>query len=250
MMTNLKKYILIVIVLLLAIPSFGQRNVRKLEKQGNKAYKGQKYNQAISSYEKALKINPSSKVGNYNLSNGYYKQGQWDKSIELMNKYLKLENEDPKKMAAAWHNLGNALLHKKDLEQAIEAYKNSLRFNPDDNETRYNLAVAKKMKQNQDKDKDKNSGGGQQNQQNKDNKDNKDKDKNKDNKQQNQDNNQQNKDQKPQEKQPQQMSSENAKQILQAIQQDEKATQQRVQEMKAKEREEKAQDNRRNNKDW
>jgi len=242
----LKKYILIIFAMLLAIPSFGQRNVRKLEKQGNKAYKAHKYNQAITSYEKALKINSASKVGNYNLSNAYYKQGQWDKAIMQTNKYLKLETEDPKKMAAAWHNLGNSLLQKKDLEQAIDAYKNSLYLNPEDEETRYNLAVAKKLKQ--DKDKDKNSGAGQQNQQKQDNKENKDK--NKDTKQQNQDKNQQNQDQKLQENQPQQMSSENAKQILQAIQQDEKATQQRVQQMKAKEREEKSQDNRRNNKDW
>jgi Tetratricopeptide repeat. len=56
------------------------------------------------------------------------------------------------KMSAAWHNIGNSLLQKKELEKSMEAYKMALRMNPEDEETRYNLAVVQKMIQDQQQD--------------------------------------------------------------------------------------------------
>ena len=119
--------------------------------------------------------------------------------------------------------------------QSIEEYKNALRRNPKDDETRYNLRLAQLLLKKQ-----------QQEQQNQDKNDDKDQqDKNKDQQkdqkqdQQEQNNNQNNQDKnkdqqeqnKPQQQQPQQsqMSKENAQQILDAIQQDERDTQEKVQ---------------------
>ena len=218
------------------VTASAQKQVRKNLRKGNKAYKEQKFSDASEFYQQAIEGNAKSMEANFNLGNVLYKQKQWDRSVEQMNHYLMLEKEDPGKMAAAWHNIGNALLQKKDLDKAIEAYKNALRFNPNDDETRYNLAVAKKIKEDQDKD-------GSNNQQQQDQQDQKQQDqKQQDQKQQDQkaeDNNA-----------PEQMSQSTARQMLQAIEQDEKETQENVQQKKAQERQQKMQENRRQNKDW
>jgi cytochrome c-type biogenesis protein CcmH/NrfG len=54
---------------------------------------------------------------------------------------LKIQNTTAKHRA--FHNLGNVLWMKR-ITQAVEAYKNALRNDPSDEETRYNYALAKK----------------------------------------------------------------------------------------------------------
>ena len=163
-----------------------------------------------------------------------YKQQKWNDS---RNEYRKIvqASSDSLRAAHAWHNLGNISFQEKNYAQSIEEYKNALRRNPKDDETRYNLRLAQLLLKKQ-----------QQEQQNQDKNDDKDQqDKNKDQQkdqkqdQQEQNNNQNNQDKnkdqqeqnKPQQQQPQQsqMSKENAQQILDAIQQDERDTQEKVQ---------------------
>ena len=82
-----------------------------------------------------------------------------EKAKEAMEQYdsaSRLE-KDKKKLAQIYHNMGVILQSSKQLPQCIEAYKQSLRNNPKDNETRYNLALAQKQLKDQ-----------QQNQQNQD----------------------------------------------------------------------------------
>ena len=139
--------------------------------------------------------------------------------MESYQQYLALEKENPKKMSAAWHNIGNSLLQKKELEKSMEAYKMALRMNPEDEETRYNLAVVQKMIQDQQQDQQQE----QQQQQNQD-------------QQQQEPQNNQDQPKKPEEQQePEQMSRDNARQLLQAIEQDEKETQEKVNKIKAEE---------------
>lgn len=243
MKLRITKYGLIALLLLISFSLSAQKEVRQNVRKGNKAYNEQKYSEAVRFYQQAIKINPQSKEANFNLSNALYRQNEWDKSIEQMNHYLMIEKEDPIKMASAWHNIGNALLHKKEVEKAIEAYKNALRINPDDEETRYNLAVAQKILKDQQDTRDNQDQNNQQQQQQQ--------------QQQNQDQQQQQqppqdkKEKRPEEQNaPEQMSRDNARQLLQAIEQDEKETQEKVQQIKAQEREKQAQENRRQNKDW
>lgn len=219
---------------------------RKETKRGNKAYKSEKYAQAAIDYQAAIEKNPNSNIANYNFGNTLYKQKKWDESIKQQQHYLILEKKDPEKIAAAWHNIGNSFLQKKDVQKAMEAYKMALRLNPNDDEARYNLAVTQKIIQdNQQNQNDKNKEKKEQ-----------DKEKNKDkeqqqNQQDKQDQQDKNKEKKPEQQQePEQMSRENAKQILQAIEQDEKETQERVKQIKAQERKQQAADNRRQDKDW
>ena len=231
------KLIILLISLLSVFSLSAQKAVRKNIKRGNKSYNEQKYEQAAKSYKDAIEINPNALEPNYNLGNTLYKQKAWDESIEQQNHYLLLEKEDPEHIASSWHNIGNALLHKKDLQKSMEAYKMALRVNPNDDETRYNLAVVQKMINDEEEEQD-------QDQQQDQNKDQNEGD-------QPQPPEQQDKQKKPEEQsEPEQMSRENARQILQAIEQDEKETQKRLNEMKAEERKKEAQENRQQNKDW
>ena len=145
MKLRITKYSLISLLLMVSFSLSAQKEVRQNIRKGNKAYNEQKYSEAVRFYQQAIKENSQSKEANFNLGIAFYKQKEWDKSIEQMNRYLMIEREDPVGMSAAWHNIGNAFLQKKEVEKAIEAYKNALRLNPDDEETRYNLAVAQKM---------------------------------------------------------------------------------------------------------
>jgi Ca-activated chloride channel homolog len=249
----MKKFLIVMCALLFSVASFAQKAERENIRKGNKEYRQQKYSTAEQRYKSAIKVNPGSKEAIYNLANTSYKQGRWDEALKGYEKYVSLEKQNPLNLGMAFHNMGNVYLHKhpaKDdkenyLEKAIDSYKQSLRINPNDDETRYNLAVAQKLRQDQGK--------GGNNDKNKDKNKDKDKDKNKQdqNKDQNKDQDkkdQQNKDNK-QDKQ-EQMSQSNAEQLLKAIQQDEKQTQDRIKQMKAAERKQKNDDNRRNNKDW
>ena len=240
----MKKGIIFIILLLTAFGLQAQtKQARDSVKVGNKAFAEQRYGTAESSYQAAIELDPSSKEAVFNLANTYYKQNKLNNALEEYKRYLTIETEKTENMSAAFHNIGNVMLKNKDLQNAMEAYKNALRLNPLDDQTRYNLAVVKKMIQDQ-KDKEKQD----QNKDKKDQEDKKDQDK-KD--QQNPENNQDDKkNKKPEKKENEQMSQDNARQMLQAIEQDEKETQERVKKMKAEERRRQNASNKRQNKDW
>lgn len=238
---NIKYILFFCVMLLIPISLSAQKEVRQNLRKGNKEYKQQKFSDAAKFYNDALTENPSSKEATFNLSNTLYKQKEWDMSIEEMNHFMMLEQEDPMKVSAAWHNIGNAMLQKKDLQKSMEAYKMALRLNPQDDETRYNLAVVQKMIQDEEQDDQPDQGEGEQEQEQEQQQD-----------QQNQsEQNPQNQEQRAEQPdQPEQMSRDNARQMLQAIEQDERQTQEKVQKIKAQEREKQAEDNRRHNKNW
>lgn len=243
----------LVLILLMILPSVAafSQNDRAYIRKGNRDYRAKKYDKAEVNYRKALEQNPENAQANYNLGNALLLQGKDSLAVVQYNKALQTET-DPKRQSMIYHNIGVACQSSKDFKQAIEAYKQSLRRNPSDDETRYNLVLCQK----QLKDDDKN------NQDNKDNKDknqdkNKDenKDKNKDDKKDNKDKNDQNKDknkndnkdqdkkdQPQQQNQKQEMSKENAEQLLNAAMQQEKSTQDKLKAVRGS--------NRRHQKNW
>lgn len=203
--------ILIFVITLFSISvNINAQEERKIIRQGNNAYEEKKYTEAEELYRKALEKKPQSLEANYNIGNSLYKQNKY---LDAASKYNFLTNstEDKKEKAYIYHNMGNSYLKANKLEESIKAYKESLKLNPSDNETRFNLAYAQRMLMKQQ----------QQQQQQKDNK-NQD---NKDNKNQNQDNKEQQKpknDQQNQEQQNKNISQEDANRILEAMQNDEK----------------------------
>jgi tetratricopeptide (TPR) repeat protein len=93
-------------------------------------------------YRKAVSAKPSNVSGSYNLGNAYYKSGLYD---EALSRHLEAANNASTKAERhkAFHNVGNILMQQEQCKKAIEAFKNALRNDPSDDETRYNLALAK-----------------------------------------------------------------------------------------------------------
>lgn len=202
-----------------------------------------KYQDAETYYRKALDKNPNNRDASYNLANALYRQKKYEEASKQYQAVNGIDCKDKHKKAEGYHNLGNSLLHSNKLEKAIEAYKNALRNNPKDLETKYNLAWAQdKLKQQQNqqqknkdqKDKDQKNKNKDKDEQNKDQQNKQDK--NKDKQQQNQKQEQQNQQQQEQKqgKEENKMSKEDAMRILQALQNDEKKVQDKVQKQKVK----------------
>ena len=133
--------------------------------------------QAEADYRRAISKSGENTAAPYNLGRAYYNRESFAEAFARFKEAGEKAEEKPTKHKA-FHNMGNVFMQNKEYEKAVEAYKQALRSNPNDDETRYNLALAKEMLK-----KD------QENQNNDENKDDKNKDQNKDNKQQNQDQN-------------------------------------------------------------
>lgn len=127
--------------------------------KGNELYRAKDYPNAKTEYAKAQKEHGNSFESTFNLGNAYYKQDSSDQAVSQFQSAASAAKTKPLQ-AQAYHNLGNAHLQKKQYKESIDAYKEALRRNPSDEETRYNLAYAQKMlkaqEQNQKNNKDKN----------------------------------------------------------------------------------------------
>ena len=214
-----QNYIGVFFLLIAATTVHAQKAERDLIRKGNRMYNDSVYENAEVNYRKALEINPKSTVAMYNLANTLMQQNKLQEAMEQFAGAAKVEKEKPN-LAQIYHNMGVIFQSQKDYAKAIEAYKESLRNNPKDDETRYNLALAQKLLKDQ-----------QQDQQNQDNQQNQQKQEEKQDQQQNQQQNQNNDQQQEppqQQKQDNQMSKENAEQLLNSVMQDEKDVQDKV----------------------
>ena len=193
--------------------AYAQRSDRSFVRKGNRMFEDSLFIKAEENYLKALDMNPELNEGYYNLGNAYTAQQKPNEAIE---QYRKMANilegkkrdlmDDPsaskkeldrcrQDLAKTYHNTGVVYHMCEQYDKAVESYKQALRNNPQDDETRYNMILAQRMLQ-----------------------------------QQQQQQNQQQDQQQQEQQQEQDMSKENAEQILDAAMQDEKEVQERVQE--------------------
>ena len=200
---------------LLPLSTHAQTVDRQYIREGNKQFRLGQYDKAEVSYRKAVEKNPKNPQAAYNLGNALMAQKKDSAAVQQFEQSTRIET-NPLRKAAAYHNMGVICQTHKMYDEAIEAYKNALRNNPNDDETRYNLVLCKHLKKKQDEKQ-------KQNQQNKDDQNKKD-DKKDDQKDQKQDK----KDDKQQEQQKPQMSKDNAEQLLNAAIQNEKMTQDKM----------------------
>ena len=222
-------------MLLVGTAQAGAQTDRNLIRQGNRAFKSQKWAVAETQYRKAIFKNQKNPQAIYNLGCALMAQQKDSMAIQQFTNAAQLETNRLRR-AASYHNMGVIMQNHREYAQAIEYYKMALRCNPQDNETRYNLALCKKLlknnpqnkdknKNNKDKNKDKNKKD-QNKDKNKDNKDKNDDKNNKNDKNKNKNNkNNQNQNQPNQDK----MSRENAEQLLNAAVQQEQATKRKLQ---------------------
>ena len=203
-------------LLLVAASASAQMTDRQYIRQGNKQFRSGDYANAEVSYRKAIEKNAKNPQAAFNLGNALMAQKKDSAAVEQFEGAARLET-NPLRKAQAYHNMGVICQTHKMYGEAIEAYKNALRLNPKDDETRYNLVLCKHQKQKQDQQ--------QQNQQGGDN-DKKQDDKQKDQQQPDQQKDKQ--DDKQQEQPKPQMSKDNAEQLLNAAIQNEKQTQEKM----------------------
>ena len=199
-----RKKVATLLLLLLVAGAATAQSDRQLVHKGNKQYRAGNYADAEVLYRKAIEKNNRNPQAVYNLGLALMKQQKDSAAVQQFMDAGKLET-NPLRRALSYHNAGVICQGKKMYGEAIDVYKEALRNNPADDETRYNLALCKRQQKQQ-----------QQNQQQQK-QDQKQEEKKEEQKQQQQ-----------QQKQEQQMSRENAEQMLNAAMQEEKQTQQRM----------------------
>lgn len=203
---NMKRYIVLLLLMLTVANLMAQKAERNYLRRGNRFYKDSTYVDAEINYRKALDANPNSTMAMYNLGNALIYQNKPQEALEQYAAVANIE-KDKENLAKDLHNVGVIWHTQKDYQKAIAAYKEALRKNPHDDETRYNLALAMKMLkdgQQQNQNQEQNQQEQQDQQQN-------------EQQQQNQEQNNEN-----------QMSKENAEQLLRSVMQDEKDVQDKV----------------------
>ena len=124
-----------------------RRQVRK----GNKAYAEGDFNESIARYEEALKLAPAIYEPAYNLANGYYKAQRYDHAEKGMAAIAADSTLNDAQRAEAYYNLGNAQFQQRKLQEALESFKQSLRIDPADEDSRFNYAYTKKLLDQQNK---------------------------------------------------------------------------------------------------
>ena len=214
---TMKRISFIIFSLFFAMSFASAQNVRDYIRRGNRQYRDSVYDKAQVQYQKGFEKDSNYVEIDYNLANSLLVQGQPKEAMRLYEKASKVEH-DKVKRHMIFHNMGVILQSQKQFGPAIEAYKEALRNDPKDDETRYNLVLCQRQLKNQNQ-----QGGGQ---------DNKEGDKQeKDQQKQEQQKQEQKKDEQKQQKQQQQenqMSKENAEQMLNAAMQNERQTQDKV----------------------
>ena len=204
-------------LLLFSLAAMSQTD-RDYIRRGNRLMRDSIYDKAQVEYQKAIERDNTNPISHYNLGNALLYQNKAEDAMKEYETAARLE-KDKGRLAQIYHNMGVVLQAAKQFDKAVVCYRNSLRNDPTNNETRYNYALSlfqlKKNQNNQDN----------QDQQ----KDDQGKDEKQEQQQQQQQQEQDKKDEQQQQPQPEQMSRENAEQMLNAAMQDEKATQEKIQ---------------------
>jgi Ca-activated chloride channel family protein len=222
--------ILLLLLLSATIPATAQKTQIK---QGNKLYQKGSYQDAAKAYQEALAKDPKNRTGLFNLGNALYQQKQFEAARKALATTTQVTTEKTGKSAASY-NIGNTYMHERKWQEAVNAYKQALRNNPQDPDAKYNLSYALAMMK-----KEQGGGGGGKDDkkddkgQDKDNKDQQNQDQNKQeqNKQEQNKEEEEKQDQQRQQ-QPSKLSEQQAEQLLNALQQEERKLQDKMQKSK------------------
>ena len=198
----MKVKLIIVVLFIFRVSSAQSSDADKNTRAGNEFYKQQQFDKAASAFGKAIDADPNNGPAKFNLANTLYKQNKQDEAVKAFTE-IAANAEKGEFKANTYYNQGAVLSRQKKLEESIEAYKNTLRLDPNDKEARENLqkALLELKKKNPPKKKEE----------------------------------QDKKKKQQQQKQPQsKMSPKEAQQRLQLLAQKEKEVQQRIQKEKSK----------------
>lgn len=156
------KYLLIALAAVIPLGVSAQKYPERSQvRKGNRLYERLRYDDAIERYSRAMALSDSCYEAKFNLGDALYKAKAYDKAGEVFGTLAADSLRSEKDRAQALYNLGNTLFQQKKYQEALNAFKQSLRLNPDDREAKYNYAYTKKFVE-----ENKNGGGGGQNQNN------------------------------------------------------------------------------------
>jgi Ca-activated chloride channel family protein len=131
----------VISMLLFVSKSLQAQDQNKSIGAGNNYYRQQQYDKAETEYRKALEISSVDKTAKFNLADALIKQNKTEDANKLLAILNMKENENGLRSKAVY-NQGVILTQQKKLEESIEAYKETLRLNPGDQEARENLQKA------------------------------------------------------------------------------------------------------------
>ncbi len=234
----MKNNLLLLILLFFTIDALAQ-HPNSLVRKGNASYTDTLYSKAEQKYREALMKDQNSYAASFNLADAIYKQEKFSESTSLF-KALSEKTQNKIEKSESFHNLGNSLMKEQKIDEAIEAYKNALRNNPRDIDTKHNLAYAQRMKnqqQKQEKEKEEEQDKEEKEEEKEkeeEEKQEEEKEEKKNNQEQNENSEEQSKEEPKKPQDPNEMTEDEAEQILDALQQQEKELQEDLQKKKNK----------------
>lgn len=138
--------VIIFISLLFSTSLQAQYQARKNYRNGLNEEKKKHFTLAEREYRKSISIDSTMNYAYFGCGNVQYQQGKYKEALESYSKVSVQKSPlSQQEMADLFHNIGNTEMRLKDYAKAVEAFKQSLRLNPNDDETRYNLALAQKL---------------------------------------------------------------------------------------------------------
>jgi tetratricopeptide (TPR) repeat protein len=120
------------------------KNSMNLTWEANKELSENAFVEAEADYRRAISKSDENIIAPYNLGTAYYKKESMEEAFGRFKQAGELASAKPEKHKA-FHNMGNVFMKNEEYDKAVEAYKEALRNNPEDEETRYNLALAKAL---------------------------------------------------------------------------------------------------------
>ena len=236
----MKQFSIIFFLMCLTLAGFSQKEA-KLIRKGNSQFKKGEFKEAEINYRKSLELNAKSTKGEFNLGDALYSQENYEESAKVFDG-MKEKITDVNQKSEVYHNLGNSLLESDKYKESIEAYKHALRSNPNDMDTKYNLAYARqKLKEQEDQNKDQQQDKQDQDQDQQEDKKDQEKEQDQNKEQEQKEDEQDQKDQQGDQKeenqqkpQPKQISKKDAERMLEALKNEEKKTLEKLKKEKAK----------------
>lgn len=138
------KTILNILLFVVCFINLSSQEVYNHVRKGNNDFKNERFVDAEVRYKKALEKDVSNATALYNLGNAVYEQERFEEAKDIFESSA-LSFKEREKQAAAYHNMGNSLMAQEKYKESVEAFKKALKLYPQDMETKYNLAYAKKM---------------------------------------------------------------------------------------------------------
>lgn len=117
------------------------QSAHQLRREGDEAYKRGDFQASEEAYRKA-DLAEKSKNGTFNLGNSIYQQERFEEAVQQYENVTNDSKASDTDKSDAYHNLGNAYYNMQQFDKSVDAFKESLKLNPDQMETKYNLSQA------------------------------------------------------------------------------------------------------------